>query len=372
MESNSTYGESSAARFFRQGPNNITAIRILGERHSGTSYLTTYLQTCYPTLHITNRFLRNKHWFQPGPDYIEQSRTTNGRREFELLWPNVAGHVPVESAFHTTLVVALFRDPYDWMEGMRTLPHHWPCHWEYSERDTLRELPTNTKMMNKRRRGGKKKRHDSRATTDETPIKRPAFEGTPVSWQTFVQTPLSLPPGPTLAHTDRPYCQKGYGHGTVSPCDRGRRWVPESIRHRHGVVGLPGSGSDPVYELQLNGTPFAHPLALRHAKIENLLALPTRWSSLGGYFPMTYEVVNRLGTAFLLRTISAMTGVEAQCEPIVPKPNPLHRPLEKEFHEWITLHTNWATEAKVGYVPRDWVKGDKAIELEIADKDGSH
>ena len=77
--------------------NQIVKISILGERHSGTTWIREHLKDCFePHLKIHRRLTRYKHWFQYD-DNLEHGKT---------------------------LVLSLFRNPHHWIEAMRKIPHH--------------------------------------------------------------------------------------------------------------------------------------------------------------------------------------------------------------------------------------------------------
>mmetsp|Transcript_35621 Transcript_35621/g.76886 ORF Transcript_35621/g.76886 Transcript_35621/m.76886 type:complete len:168 (+) Transcript_35621:450-953(+) len=83
-------------------------IILLGERHSGTNWITDHLADCFEQdIDVTNQYARFKHWFQDG----------------EL------SAMPDDSA----VVVVMFRDPYDWVEAMRVEPHHTHDHVHYRD-----------------------------------------------------------------------------------------------------------------------------------------------------------------------------------------------------------------------------------------------
>ena len=64
-------GSNSSDEALHPFPNSrIDNVRILGERHSGTTYLTRYLQTCFSDHQVMDLLVRTKHWFQPSPDEI--------------------------------------------------------------------------------------------------------------------------------------------------------------------------------------------------------------------------------------------------------------------------------------------------------------
>ena len=79
------------------------SLHLIGERHSGTKWMSSHLQKCFPNVRFTNNPFRWKHWFQD--DSIEK--------------------FPGERF----VIVAQFRNPYTWTEAMRSFPHHSPEHF---------------------------------------------------------------------------------------------------------------------------------------------------------------------------------------------------------------------------------------------------
>mmetsp|Transcript_9395 Transcript_9395/g.18845 ORF Transcript_9395/g.18845 Transcript_9395/m.18845 type:complete len:359 (+) Transcript_9395:90-1166(+) len=83
----------------KEGSEPVTKIILLGERHSGTNWITDHLEECFAKdIEVTTQYKRFKHWFQ--------------EEDLE--------NVPKNSA----VVVYMSRDPYDWVEAMRERPHH--------------------------------------------------------------------------------------------------------------------------------------------------------------------------------------------------------------------------------------------------------
>lgn len=81
------------------GKRKIT-LHLIGERHTGTNWMTGHLEKCFPDFWIDARFARFKHWFQDD-DGLFHSRV--GERQ---------------------VVIAMFRNVYTWVESMRNLPYH--------------------------------------------------------------------------------------------------------------------------------------------------------------------------------------------------------------------------------------------------------
>ncbi|GKY92123.1 hypothetical protein MPSEU_000183700 [Mayamaea pseudoterrestris] len=81
-------------------------IHVLGERHSGTKWITQHLSDCFNhTAQVRRGLTRWKHWFQEDGDYSE----------------NQIGK--------TALVVSQFRHPLQWVKAMHTDSYHAPEHF---------------------------------------------------------------------------------------------------------------------------------------------------------------------------------------------------------------------------------------------------
>ena len=77
-------------------------LHLLGERHSGTKWMTEHLTECFgDEVEIRKGFSAWKHWFQK-----DDPRVTNA------------------------IVVAQFRNPFYWIEAMNRFPHHSPEHFD--------------------------------------------------------------------------------------------------------------------------------------------------------------------------------------------------------------------------------------------------
>lgn len=78
------------------------SLHLLGERHSGTKWMTEHLNECFgDEIEIRRGFSAWKHWFQK-----DNARVQNA------------------------VVVAQFRNPYYWVEAMNRFPHHSPNHFD--------------------------------------------------------------------------------------------------------------------------------------------------------------------------------------------------------------------------------------------------
>jgi hypothetical protein len=98
----------------------VDRILLIGERHSGTTYFTKLLKDCFPDIHVSDVFVNGKHWRQPSLEevvrVVDQLGSRDVARHLDLLswWSLKSLNGNIQQAFRSSLVVALFRDPYQW------------------------------------------------------------------------------------------------------------------------------------------------------------------------------------------------------------------------------------------------------------------
>lgn len=261
-----------------------TSIILIGERHSGTNWITDHLVDCFgDQINVEPHFTRFKHWFQ-----VDDATVRND----------------------SAVVVAMFRDPYDWIEAMREHPHH--AHGHIGVRGTTVGM----------------------------------------EWKDFVTKPWVGPRGPAdLAamkkakedgvHIDKMDCVGGYKFDEVIPCS------PEDN------VQMTGYGNY-MYELRNDEShrAFSSIVELRSSKILNFLQVPT-FHGVKAFFPERYEALNLRGTADFLRQLEEVTGLKAQCEPLKGTGVVKHKDVDPEFTAWINRFHDWDIEEMIGYVRRD-------------------
>jgi len=352
----------------------IKQIRLLGERHSGTTYLTRYLQGCFSKRHVVDFLVRKKHWFQPSSAsilraaklvdrnaYAEATDLPRFDPEYKTWW-DIAQDAYPKSFFGNSLVLYVVRDPYQWMEAMRQRPWHWPNHLTIFPKN---QTTISTMKYRPEKEGARRNRRlapqndPKRGRSDDifpgaVRVQKSFVDHIALNWDQFVRTPMRLLDEDTSSSSSLKLCQKGFPKGSISPCVQNHTYVPASLSHipiaflRH----LPFSVQDAVYELQLNGQPFEHPLALRAAKIRNLLRLEQAWN-LGGFRLLRYEEMlggtdNGTNLRQLVEQIEQFLGVNSTCKPhkVIPK-TPYELP--QEFLDWIIEHGDWEVEGRLGY-----------------------
>jgi hypothetical protein len=372
---------------------NIDTIRLLGERHSGTTYLTRYLQKCFPGQSVNDYLVRKKHWFQPSPAAIKRAALTVDRESLDeatnfqkivpdyRTWWDIAHHRRPQKLFQTSLVLLVVRDPYQWIEAMRLRPWHWPNHLRIVPKNetTLATMKYNPDKANRRRLQGKsqgqiselrrsagvvstprgKKFGDTLPGSTGIRIQKSYVYPEVLDWKDFIRAPMRLLDEATMVADSAKICQKGFPKGTVSPCLQNHSYVPPTVSHipRSFLRNLPFAVNDAVYELKLSTEPFEHPLALRAAKIRNLINIVQAWD-LGGFAVVKYEDVlggsdnNSTNLIALVQQIANALGIQSQCPP--------HKELTKEpytlpeeFAKWVGDHTDWEAESLIGYTRAD-------------------
>lgn len=246
----------------------VTSIRLLGERNTGTNWITAVLAECFPDVDSAPRLIRWKHWFQE-----DDLRNDHPR----------------------TLVIAMFRNPYEWVAAMRDKPHHAPSHY-------------------------RKK------------------------WRDFVTTPWTFPrPLSDLAFANMtgPVCHENFLYRDIIACQR----KPPELAKIRGY-----SGKKPQYEMRHDGSgePYNNILELRTAKIHNFLGVKS-WPWVSDVLVIQYEQLLTEGTAFLVGELEKATGLTATCKPQPPQPERAKRQMDQEFVDYLTEHIDWEAEKLIGY-----------------------
>ena len=209
----------------------IQELSIIGERNSGTRWTVRHLTECFNhSLYVRERLVRHKHWFQHD--------VPNGRKRVG------------------TAVVAVFRDPYYWIEAMRKIPHHAPLHYKKQ-------------------------------------------------WEEFVKTPWTMPRLPSDLE-DRAKdvdpknieCQEFFNYEQIVSC----RAMPYPDGYFNYTV--PMSGDRPQYELRNDGSglPYGSILDMRSDKIKNHLSV-AEWYWIQDFFQVRYEDLLSKGTEYMIKHI---------------------------------------------------------------------
>jgi hypothetical protein len=250
---------------------------------SRSLFFCSHLTHCFNhSIEVKIKLTRYKHWFQY-PGYYR--------------YP------------HDTLVIAQFRNPYDWLKAMQHVPHHSPNHLKY--------------------------RSDSR-------------------WKEFLMAPWTM----ERVGTDRwdnwtEPCQEHFQYKDLVSC------MVEPLPRSHYGHTLHYSEHQPFYEMRYDGSgkPYKNIMELRSDKIRNFLTIKD-YQGIADVWAVQYEYLLTKGTAQLVSQIEEWTGVKANCTPMPPQQR-TSRPVEKDMANYIRAHLNWTVEGWIGYGPHETKEEEK-------------
>ena len=200
---------------------------------------------------------------------------------------------------HDTLVLAQFRNPYDWLEAMRNVPHHSPAHLK-------------------------------------------------LKWEEFIEKEWSMPRiGLDLNMTEHDACQEDFDYNQINSCT-----VEPLPREVYGKK-IRYSEHQPFYELRQDGSgkPFKNIMEMRAAKIRNFLGVREH-VGIADVWTIQYEYLLTKGTDHLLEKIEEWTGVKRQCEAF-PAQNRRKRPLSRTFAKYVNKNLDWSAEGLIGFTQEE-------------------
>jgi hypothetical protein len=267
----------------------------------------SHVNECFGhALRVEKRLSRYKHWFQT---------------------PTLSHNYP-----HDTLVVAQFRNAYDWLKAMERVPHHSPAH--------LR-----TKAACSNNNASNSCVHSQTAEND---------------WNVFLTKPWTMPRvGLDLEiirnnTIDTAQCQQEFHFNDINSCHL------EPLPHEYYNYTLRYSEHQPFYEMRNDGSglPYSNIMEMRTDKIRNFLATKS-YLGVADVWLVQYEYLLAKGTSHLIDRIQQWTGVAPNCTTKPPqqrKPKK-SRVLETSMAKHIRLHLNWTVERWIGY-DIEWSRED--------------
>lgn len=297
----------------------IKNIIVLGERNSGVEWFFENLKSIIPgdsSITISNNFTREGYWFQ--------SEDLNSLKE-------------------PTLIVALFVNPYIWIDQMRKNPIHMPSHnnltwiefvskkWTYENTEEDKE--------------------------NESTKGRPSWD-----LESFETGPFN-----------ERICQLNFRYNEVSSCLA----APSETNNEGKTSSVDNVNDLPIYELREDfvydtdgnesreARPYDTILELRFEKIMNWLSLSS-WENVERVFPIHYETLTEEdGLLSVLNSIESEINIPfvkdiGDTKKIVgPKfweekmddGNSLLK--EKDFTSWLAEMVNWEVEFLIGYEKGD-------------------
>ena len=263
--------------------NTIKSINLIGERHSGTKWITSQLDDCFgDRIDVKNRYTRYKHWFQ-----------YNDISEDDMYY-----HSP-----NSSLVVSIFRDPYDWVDSMVKKPYHSPNHFD-------------------------------------------------LDWKTFVNKEWTMgyryKGDEELIKSDKHHnatCKHRFTFNEIIPCSKkDRNW--NNITRYGKPVGV-------IYELNHNksGQPYDSIIDLRRDKIKNFMDV-ANYDGVASSIPIQYEYMVKYGTRELIEQVASIIGLEPKCNPTLPR-QARSKTFDHGYVEWMNDNIDWDVEKLVGYSKKE-------------------
>lgn len=201
-----------------------------------------------------------------------------------------------------------FRNPYEWLEAMRHVPHHAPAHINLNWENFLsREWSTD------------------RVGLDLNVTQR---ENAPSS------------------------CQEDFAYNQIVSC------VTEPLPKSFYKHKLRFSENQPFYELKQDGSgeAFENITAMRAAKIRNFLQVQD-YEGVVDAWTIQYEYLVSRGTNDLLTKIEEWTGKARDCKAAPPQFRK-KRPVSRKFAEFINDHVDWDAEGMIGYTREEFERRD--------------
>jgi hypothetical protein len=280
-------------------PNDEYTVVIVGERHSGTSWIQARVQECFPHSTVKTALARPGYFFQysenddsSDDDDNDTTKSTPNKR------PKKSKH---RYQNQDTIVIHVTLNIYDWLEQMRLSPEYSPNH------------------------AG---RHD---------------EGhmVPLLWKDFLSKPWTLDTG--RPERDLPFknstgnvCQLGFTYDQVISCVENP---------------LAGPFDNPIYELKEDGTPYGSIIDLRAAKIQNHQSIQ-RETFVKKFITIPYEHAAREFKIKIVEEIQNFAKWTPSCSgdvipPLLDKSNG----MSLQYVSYVTERTDWSIEYDVGYTP---------------------
>ena len=271
-----------------------TRIALLGERNTGTRWMTEQLKKCFPTIKVKSRLMRWKHWFQDDD----------------------------KKSHNQVLVIAQFRNIFEWTEAMRNVPHHSPYHLK-------------------------------------------------LGWEEFVTKPWTMKrPKRDKKHkgSDGNVCYEKFRYDQLISCVEGsykdeeyKKW----LKNTGFTSDSDFSGHKPIYELKQDGSgkPFESILEMRAAKIQNFLSVK-EWDWVQDSIPVQYEKLLADGTDFLLTQIEEKLQIKRSCKAVPPQTRK-RRPLSLDYVQWMKDNVDWESESLIGYTKDENIVIDKEVKSSV-------
>lgn len=222
---------------------------------------------------------------------------------------------------HDTLVLAQFRNPYEWLKAMEHVPHHSPAHLRTA-------LETDSDDV----------KNQTRSSSND--------------WKTFLSKPWTMERvglDLEMPHDNHTLCQEHFYYPDIISCH------VEPLPRTYYNWTLRYSENEPFYEMRNDGSglPYDNIMEMRTDKIRNFLSVKS-YEGVADVWAVQYEYLLADGTRHLLDRIAQYTGIPYNCEPKEPqldrKPKQ-SRLITQDMAHYIRTHLNWTAEEMIGYHP---------------------
>lgn len=268
----------------------IRHVHIVGERHSGTKFLTKELQTCFPrktrfTFRVHRDFIRSKHFFQP------------------ILDQDLA----------SSIIIVVVRNPVDWVAAMNEKPYHSPFH---------------VKGFN-------------------------GTQVIPMDWNDFVSQPWTMPRLPgweaRTIESDDTVCQEYFRHHEVIPCEYNQSsgLIAESIyRGFSPLYELQRDGSGRPFSSIID--------LRTEKLVNFVLEIPLLTNIGGFLVVRYEDILRKGTTFVLEKIqqmLKLPNEAMTRCRPTPPQPDLLKaRQVDDEFRKYVLDHIDPKVEKLLDYV----------------------
>jgi len=313
------------------------AIHIIGERHSGVDEIQRELKLCFGhAIHVKSGLLRAAYWWQ---------------------FPNKLKNFDTSTEGEYGIVVALFRNPYDWVESMRLEPKHALDHFNVIHKKPLEwQVFLNKSWTFDRIKYQDWMTEDVNVLRDIHNEYRETTHTRKMGIEEIVSLPITNAIRNRLANHS---CTEDFHWFDVIPC---------SIKDHDSTKLLAPFPSDMLYELQRDGSgkPYENILRLREDKVIHFNEEISKFTAIQHYLPYRYEDLIIHGTDILLKQVEeALPGIKSQCKPTQPKQY-IYNVLPYPMIDYLNAKINWSVEASMGYKKlsdKDWWEVRKSHEL---------
>ncbi|KAL3923931.1 MAG: hypothetical protein SGILL_001353 [Bacillariaceae sp.] len=272
---------------------------ILGERHSGTTWLHDRLQECYPLATVSSTLKRPGYFFQQEPSKQEQAKHHHQQ---------------------DTIVLHLTLNIYDWLEQMRASPEYAPNHVGLHEEGHI----------------------------------------VPLEWHEFLLKPWTTErPERDLAFQNEtePVCQLGFHYNQVVSCMETLTGGTDNpiyeLNQENDGIHIEKTKDKNI----VASKPYDSIIEMRGAKIRNHQNVQT-WKSVKKFITVPYETAGKEFKSRILDEIGQFAGWKPSCSGnVLPPTRERTASMTKEFVHFVTAMADWDTaESLVSYEP--WTEAD--------------